>query len=111
MVDYPETSRLAWVERDLAKVPLLIAASGPKVMRLAARYCRRGGAAVGAEPTRIAQVIDTIREERVRAGRDMSDFTVCAYLSVVPDEDRSLARSLASGNVASFARFSACTGR
>jgi 5,10-methylenetetrahydromethanopterin reductase len=110
MVDYPETSRLAWVSRDLPKVPLMLAASGPKMMRLAARLADGVVLAVGAEPNRIAKAIETVRTERVRVGLDPLDFTIFAYISVVPDHDRAAARQLVSGNVASFARFTAMHG-
>jgi 5,10-methylenetetrahydromethanopterin reductase len=41
----------------------------------------------------------------------MDGFGITAYVSVVPHTDRAVARRMASGNVASFARFSAMHGR
>jgi 5,10-methylenetetrahydromethanopterin reductase len=66
--------------------------------------------AVGAETSRISAALDTVRQARAEAGLTMDGFTVGAYVSVVPHHDRAVARRMASGNVASFARFSAMHG-
>jgi len=111
MVDYPQTSRIAWMPKSLPKVPLLIAASGPRVIKLAARMADGIILAVGAEPTRIGATVEAIRQERLAAGLDPRAFTICAYVSIVPHDDQAVARRMASGNVASFARFSAMHGK
>jgi 5,10-methylenetetrahydromethanopterin reductase len=111
MVDYPQNSRLVWLPKGLPKVPLLIAASGPKVMKLAARVADGVVLAVGAEPARIRSAIELIRQERLAAGLAHQEFTICSYVSVVPHHDKALARRMASGNVASFARFSSMHGK
>jgi 5,10-methylenetetrahydromethanopterin reductase len=41
----------------------------------------------------------------------MDGFGISAYVSVVPHADRAVARRMAAGNVASFARFSTMHGR
>jgi 5,10-methylenetetrahydromethanopterin reductase len=111
MVDYPETSRLAWLPARLPKVPLLIAASGPRMMKLAATVADGVVLAVGAETTRIGPAIETIRQARADAGLTMDGFGITAYISAIPHTDLAVARRMASGNVASFARFSAMHGR
>jgi 5,10-methylenetetrahydromethanopterin reductase len=111
MVDYPETSRIAWMPKGLPKVPLLIATTGARVTKLAARAANGVLLAVGAEPTRIRAAVELIRQERLAAGLDPNAFTICAYVSIVPHDDMAVARHMASGNVASFARFSAMHGK
>jgi 5,10-methylenetetrahydromethanopterin reductase len=111
MVDYPETSRLAWVPKQLPAVPLLVAATGPKMIRMAARVADGAVLAVGAEPERVRSAIDALREARTAAGLAWEDFMVGAYVTVVPHDDRAIARQMASGNIASFARFTAMHGQ
>jgi 5,10-methylenetetrahydromethanopterin reductase len=111
MVDYPETSRLAWLPAGLPKVPLLIAASGPRMTKLAATAADGVVLAIGAETTRIGSAIEMIRQVRADVGLTMDGFVISAYVSVIPHTDRVVARRMASGNVASFARFSAMHGQ
>lgn len=110
MVDYPETSRLAWLPEHLPTVPVTVAVTGPRMTRLAARHADGALLAVGAEPSRLAAAIETIRTVRDQAGLSREPFSIGAFLSVVPDEDRDRGRRMASGNVASFARFSSMQG-
>ncbi|MFC0112465.1 LLM class flavin-dependent oxidoreductase [Kibdelosporangium aridum] len=111
MVDYPETSRLAWLPPQLPKVPLLITATGPRMLKLAARVGDGVVMAVGAETSRISTSLDAVRQARADVGQTMEGFTVSAYVSVVPHDDLAVARRMASGIVASFARFSAMHGQ
>jgi len=111
MVDYPETSRLAWLPKDLPKVPVTIATTGPRMIRLAARIGDGVLLAVGAEPSRLSTAIDAVRAARAEAGLGELPFSIGAYVIVIPDADRDRARRLASGIVASFARFTAMHGR
>jgi len=111
MVDYPASSRLAWLPKHLPKVPVSIAATGSRMIRLAARLGDGVLLAVGAEPERLGACISVIREARIAAGLDPNGFTVGAYVAVVPHHDRAKARRMASGNVASFARFTAMHGQ
>ena len=99
----PEASRLRWLDPGLAKVPVDVAASGPKVIALGAELADRVTLAVGADPARVRWAIDIAR--RVRP-----DTALGAYLPVVVHADRSKARELISGGVASFARFSVMHG-
>ncbi|HST75680.1 MAG TPA: LLM class flavin-dependent oxidoreductase, partial [Acetobacteraceae bacterium] len=68
LADAPEASRIAWIAERGAKVPVEVAASGPKVIAIAALHADRVMFALGADEERIAWGIDHAREARRRAG-------------------------------------------
>jgi 5,10-methylenetetrahydromethanopterin reductase len=100
----PEAAQLRWIPEDLPKVPLDVAASGPRVIAAAARTAERLTFSVGAAPERIAWAIDIARQ----ASKAVS---IGAQIIVIPHPDLELARSLAAGIVAPLARFSTLHGR
>jgi 5,10-methylenetetrahydromethanopterin reductase len=105
LADAPTGSRIEWLRSwpDLPKVPVDVAATGPKVMKLAAAVADRVTLAVGADPARVAWGIDTIRATN-------PDVSVGAYVNVVIHDDRAVAFDLARGGLTSFARFSVMHG-
>jgi 5,10-methylenetetrahydromethanopterin reductase len=104
-------SRLLWLDRTRqAKVPLDVAASGPKVIELAARLADRITFAVGADPDRLAWAIDLARTAAADAGRAPDALTFGAYVNVGCHPDLDVARGLIAGGVAAFAHFSAMPG-
>jgi 5,10-methylenetetrahydromethanopterin reductase len=102
----PEDSRMEWIGMAGPKVPVSVAATGPKVLALAARHAERVTFAVGADPERVAWARDT-----ALAARPAGDVSFGAYVNVVAHPDRAKALELASGGLASFARFSVMHGR
>jgi 5,10-methylenetetrahydromethanopterin reductase len=106
----PETSRIHWLPADLAKVPVEVAATGPKVLRVAALHADRVLLAVGADPERLRWAIGVVREAREREGLDPDGIALGAYLNVVAHPDVDVARRLASGGMSTFARFSVMHG-
>lgn len=104
----PETSRLHWLRRDLAPVPVDVAATGPKVLALAGRSADRVTLAVGADPERMRWAIDEVRA--AAAGRTDGP-EIGAFVNVVVHPDAGAARELASGSLSTFARFSVMHGR
>jgi 5,10-methylenetetrahydromethanopterin reductase len=102
LADAPATSRLHFLPPDLPRVPIEVAATGPRVLAAAARHADRVLLAVGADPERVRWGIDTARA----AGA----ASVGAFLNVVAHPDVAVARELASGGVATFARFSVMHG-
>jgi 5,10-methylenetetrahydromethanopterin reductase len=95
------TSRIAWAEEaGPSKVPLVVAATGPEVIALAARHAEAIDFTVGAEPGRLRWAIDTARS--AAEGRDVS---LGAFLNVAVHPDRALARDLVRGSTAILARF------
>ena len=104
-------SRIQWLDRALQpKVPLDIAASGPRVLELAGRIAERVTLAVGADPARVAWALDVAREAAADAGRDPGDVSFGAYVNVGSHPDVDAARDLISGGVAAFAHFSSMPG-
>jgi len=107
----PPDSRLHWLRATQKKVPVDVAATGPKVIAAAARHAERITFAVGADLARLRWAIDTARAARKAAGLDPETLGLGAYLNVVAHPDPRQALRLAEGGVASFARFSVMHGR
>jgi 5,10-methylenetetrahydromethanopterin reductase len=104
-------SRLQWLERARQpKVPLDVAASGPRVIALAATVAERVTFAVGADPERLAWALDLARKAAADAGRDADGISFGAFVNVGCHPDLDTARSLIAGGVAAFAHFSAMPG-
>jgi 5,10-methylenetetrahydromethanopterin reductase len=110
MAGGPAASRLRWLPPGLAKVPVDVAATGPKVIAVAARTADRITFAVGADPDRLRWAIAVARTARAEAGLDPDGLDLGAYLPLVVHADRARARTLVAGGVASFARFSVMHG-
>jgi 5,10-methylenetetrahydromethanopterin reductase len=99
----PDASRLHWLPRDLPKVPVTVAATGPRVIAAAARHADRVTLALGADPERVAW--------GMAQARDVDpDVVVGAFVNVVCHDDRDTARALASGSTSTFARFNVMHG-
>ncbi len=104
-------SRLRWLDRArFGKVPLDIAASGPKMIEFAGRIAERITLAVGADNERIAWAIDLARKAAADAGRAADDLSIGAYVNVGCHPDIDAARGLIGGAVAAFTHFSAMPG-
>jgi 5,10-methylenetetrahydromethanopterin reductase len=104
-------SRLQWLDRARQpKVPLDVAASGPRVIELAARVAERVSLAVGADPDRVAWALDVARRAASDAGRDPAAISFGAYVNIGCHPDLEAARDLISGGVAAFAHFSSMPG-
>jgi 5,10-methylenetetrahydromethanopterin reductase len=103
LANAPTSSRLEWLRMVQAKVPVDVAATGPRVIRVAARHADRVTFAVGADADRMRWAIETARAVT-------PDVPVGAFVNVVAHDDVVVARSLVSGGAASFARFSSMHG-
>lgn len=110
LAEAPRTSRMAFID-GAPKVPLDIFCSGPKIIAYGASIAERVTFAVGAEADRIAWAVDTARKAMADAGRDPSEVSLGAWLSILPHEDRELSRRLVTGAVASMARFTSMQGK
>lgn len=108
----PEASSICWIgnEPDEPKVPVEVAATGPRVIGIAARQADRIMLAVGADPKRIAWSIQTAREAARRADRDIDSLKFGAYVNVICDDDPAVGRELGRPSTGLFARFSAMYG-
>src|SRR5262245_19749443 len=98
-------SRLEWIQRSkMAKVPMSVAATGPRVMQVAARIADAFPFAVGADPSRLKPAIDLARQTRAAAG--LEPLRLGAYINAVAHPDVETARSLVRGRLGVYARFS-----
>lgn len=104
-------SRLHWLGgSDAPKVPLDVAASGPRMIDFAARRAEQVTFAVGADPERLEWALDEARTAAADADRDPSTISFGAYLNIGCHPDRDTARDLIRGPVAAFTHFSAMPG-
>jgi 5,10-methylenetetrahydromethanopterin reductase len=102
---YP--SSMKWVtQTGLSKVPVDVAATGPKVIEIGAQFADWVTFSVGAQSERLHWAIETARQARIRAELDPASLSLGAYVNVVVHPDKAKARELARGWVSSFARFS-----
>jgi 5,10-methylenetetrahydromethanopterin reductase len=94
-------SPIRWVEEaGQPKVPVTVAATGPRVIAAGARHAERLDFTVGAEPERLRWAIET-----ARAAAGDRDPSLGAFLNVAVHPDRAVARELVRGSTAIFARF------
>ncbi|WP_072802621.1 LLM class flavin-dependent oxidoreductase [Rhodococcoides yunnanense] len=108
MTGAPEVSRLRWlgVVPPQPKVPVDVAATGPKMIGIAARLADAITLGVGVDRDRVAWAIDLARRTREAAGSDPSKLLIGAYVPLMVDDDRDAAREALRGHVGSYARFS-----
>jgi 5,10-methylenetetrahydromethanopterin reductase len=98
-------SRLMWLaQADVAKVPMAVAATGPRVIRLAARLAERITFSVGADPERLRTVISLARAAPRSDG--LPPLQLGAYVNAVAHPDVRRARELVRGRLGVYARFS-----
>ena len=109
LADGPKSSRMGWVA-DALKVPVEVAASGPKVIAIGARLADRVMFTLGASPERIRWGIGLARAARTAAGLDPAGVRFGAYVNLVCHPDRVVARQLVRGGLTTFARFSVMHG-
>jgi 5,10-methylenetetrahydromethanopterin reductase len=101
-------SRLEWLSyTNVAKVPVVVAATGPRVIEAAARHADGICLAVGADPTHVGTMMAHAREAARKAGRSVR---LGAYVNAVINDDPRVARDAVRGSAATFARFSAFRG-
>jgi len=100
-------SKLRWLlGQDIAPVPLDIACTGPKTIRMAVETGDRISFAVGSAPERIEWAITTATEHLATIGRDRNSLSIGAFINLVCDEDEPRALSIGrmiAGMVAHFA--------
>lgn len=111
LANSPTASRIEWIRPGrYPKVPVDVAATGPKVIQIAARLADRVTFAVGADPERLRWGLATARQARIDAGLDPNGIGYGAYVNVVAHDDPAVAVRLGEGGLSLFARFSAMHG-
>jgi 5,10-methylenetetrahydromethanopterin reductase len=106
----PKSSRIEWLPGTQPKVPLDIAATGPKVIALGATKADGVTFGLGVDPERLRWGLDEARRARMAAGLDDGGFTTSALVSVVVHPDRDTAREMAAGSAASIGRWQVMQG-
>lgn len=93
-------SEIRWlVASEQPKVPVAVAATGPRVIELGARHADQLDLTVGAEHDRLAWAIDIAR------AASEGGAALGAFINVAVHPDRAVARDLVRGSAAIFARF------
>ena len=105
LADHPAKSRLRWLQGAIPKVPVEVAATGPRVIRLAAQEADRVMFTLGAVPDRLNWGI-----AEARAAAPDRALRFGAYVNLVCHPDPSIARALVRGGLTTFARFSVMHG-
>jgi 5,10-methylenetetrahydromethanopterin reductase len=107
----PTGSRIQWLDDSMMKVPVDVAATGPKAIALGAVVGDRLSLSVGADPKRIAWAIDVAREARAQSQLDQSGLSIGVFVNLVVTDDVSLGNELIAPSLTGFARFSAMHGK
>ena len=98
-------SQIQWIgQANMPKVPMSVAATGPKVVQLAARVADGITFSVGANVERLKMSMELARQVREKVGLPPLRFG--AYVNAVAHPDVEVARSLVRGRMGVYARFS-----
>jgi 5,10-methylenetetrahydromethanopterin reductase len=106
----PATTQLQWLPRGLPKVPLDVAATGPKVIELSATLAERMTFSVGAIPERVSWAVELARSARRQQGLSDRGISYGAQVIVVCHPDIDVVREAATSFVAPLARFQVIQG-
>jgi len=92
------------------KVPIDVAATGPRVIAVAAVHAERITFAMGADAQRLSDAMAAARSVREQAGLDPDELSFGAYINCSAHPEVATARKLISGGVGTFAHFSGMAG-
>lgn len=113
--DAPPDSRIGWIAEGIrkgnAKVPVEVAASGPKVIAMSALHAERVMFTLGADVERLQWGIELAKKTRAAAGLDPKGIAFGAYINMGCHSDIEKARGLVRGGLTTFARFSVMHGK
>lgn len=113
--DAPPASRIGWIAEGATKgepkVPVEVAASGPRVIALGALHADRVMFTVGADIDRLQWGIDLARKTRKEAGLDPDAVKFGAFLNLACHPDIEKARAVVRGGLTTYARFSVMHGK
>ncbi|MEM7249792.1 MAG: LLM class flavin-dependent oxidoreductase [Pseudomonadota bacterium] len=110
LADSPAESRINWLAEG-RKVPVEVAATGPRAIRIAALHADRVMFALGANPDRLGWGIELAKQTRREAGLDPNSIEFGAYVNCVCHDDPAVANRLIKGALSLFARFSILHGK
>jgi 5,10-methylenetetrahydromethanopterin reductase len=104
-------SRIEWLDDcEVPRVPIEVAATGPKVTAIAARRADRICFAVGADVERLEESVARARQAAEASERDPDALQYGAYINCVIHEDPATAREAIRGGLSVFAHFSGFKG-
>jgi len=106
----PTSTRLQWLPAGLPKVPLDVAATGPKVIEMSATIAERVTFSVGASPERLGWALALARAARSKQGLSDKNISYGAQIIVVCHPDLGVVRPIATSMVAPLARFQVIQG-
>ena len=99
-------SRNMWIHATgQPKVPVDVAATGPRVVSIGARLADRVTFALGADASRIRAAMDAAKSARESVGLDADSLSLGAYVNVACHDDVKQARAIIKGSVGTFAHF------
>ncbi len=110
LADTPADSRLRWLNAQDKKVPVAVAASGPRVIGTAARHADIVMFALGADLNRLGWGLEQARTARREAGLDPDGIRYGAYLNIVCHPQLEAAREMVQF-LDTFVRFSVMHGK
>jgi 5,10-methylenetetrahydromethanopterin reductase len=96
-------SRLAWLGSP-PRVPLYVAASGPRMLEAAGRLGDGAIMYTGTDPAILRAALACVAQGAIQAGRRPADVEVVLWTPTAVDADRALARDHVRGRVASAMR-------
>jgi 5,10-methylenetetrahydromethanopterin reductase len=106
----PTATQLRWLLPGVPKVPLDVAATGPKVIEMSATLAERVTFSVGAIPERISWALDLARAARRKQSLSADTISYGAQVIVVCHPDLEEVRQAATSLVAPLARFQCIQG-
>jgi 5,10-methylenetetrahydromethanopterin reductase len=106
----PTVSRLQWLPENLPKVPLDVAATGPKVIEMSAPIAERVTFSVGAIAERVAWALELARAAREQQRLNTEGISYGLQVIVVCHPDLDAVRGAATSMVAPLARFQVIQG-
>jgi 5,10-methylenetetrahydromethanopterin reductase len=104
----PEGVQLKWLPEGLPKVPLDVAATGPRVIAMGARIAERVTFSIGAEVERMAWAIGLAEAARREAVREEVSYGAQVIVVCHPDDDKAM--QVAMAMVPPLARFQVMQG-
>jgi 5,10-methylenetetrahydromethanopterin reductase len=112
--DTPPSSRIGWIAEGAAKgepkVPVEVAASGPRVIAMAALRADCVMFTLGADVDRVQWGIDLARKTRRDAGLDPHGVKFGAFINLACHPSIEAARAVVRGGLTTYARFSVMHG-
>lgn len=107
----PTGVRLKWLPESMPKVPLDVAATGPKVIAMSAPVAERVTFSVGADSERLSWALDLANKARADVGMGLDGISYGAQVVVVCHSDPATSMEVAMHMVPPLARFQTMQGQ